>query len=146
MRRRGQRAIWADLAFSGRLGKTPPASNPHIRLRSRKMGGSNFGRKARIYKINSAWPATIPESGEAEKHTNSTPPWGLWRGYRGGFFSLISISLLEIRSTRFEARGLGGFLCSCNHVFGLHRFTSRHPGMYRESHRLEVVLGAEHTA
>ena len=40
-----------------------------------------------------------------EQHT----PRGPWRGYRGGFFSLILISLLEMRSTRFEARGLGRF-------------------------------------
>ena len=90
--------------------KTPPASNHHIRLRSRKMGGSIFGRKARISKITSAWPATIPETGETEKHTNCTHTRGPWRGYRGGFFSLILISLLEMRSTRFEARGLGGRL------------------------------------
>ena len=34
--------------------KTHPASNHHIRLRSRKMGGSTFGRKARTFKITSA--------------------------------------------------------------------------------------------
>ena len=109
-------APWRREGHLGRFGvfgpswKTPPASNLHSRLRSRKMGGSIFGRTARIWKITSAWPATIPETGETEKHTNCTPPRGPWGGYRGGFFSLILISLLEMRSTRFEARGLGGFI------------------------------------
>ncbi len=89
--------------------ETPPASNHHIRLRSRKMGGSIVGRKARIYKITSAWPATIAETGEGGRQTNNTHPREPWRGYRGGVFSLILISLFEVRSTRFEARGLGGF-------------------------------------
>ena len=39
------------------------------------MGGSTFGRKARIFKILAAYPAAISEAGEREKLTN-TPPGG----------------------------------------------------------------------
>ena len=40
-------------------------------VRSRKMGGSTFGRKARTFKITAAYPATIPEAGEGERGTNN---------------------------------------------------------------------------
>ena len=51
--------------------KTPPASNLHSRLRSRKMSGSTFGRLTRNFGILAAYPAAITRAGEHERATNS---------------------------------------------------------------------------
>ncbi len=46
--------------------------------------------------------------GRGGKINEQVPPPGALEGIKGGF--LFYFTLLEMRSTRFEARGLGGFL------------------------------------
>ncbi len=72
------------------------------------MGGSTFGRLTRNLGIFARYPAAITQAGEAEKETNKCTPRGLGGDKTEVSFSLILISLLEMRSTRFEAKGFGG--------------------------------------
>ncbi len=66
--------------------ETFPASNLHSRLRSRKMGGSIYGRLIRNLGIFARFPAAITEAGEAERQTNNVPPRGALEGISGRFF------------------------------------------------------------
>ncbi len=54
-------------------------------------------------------PAAITEAGKAETSTNEPLP-GALEGIKGKFLLFILISLLDMRSTLFEARGLGGLV------------------------------------
>ena len=55
--------------------------------------GSTFGRKARTFKITAAYPATIPEAGETERHTNNETRQGPGGGV--GEVDLINFNLLN---------------------------------------------------
>ena len=92
----------------GPSGKTPPASN-HDKAAITKNGWFNFWALDPKPLDFRPVPCCDLRGGPGRKTNEQCPPRGPWRGYRGGFFSLILISLLEMRSTRFEARGLGGF-------------------------------------
>ena len=57
-------------------------------------------------------PCCDYRGGRGGNINEQVPPPGALEGIKGRFLFFILISLLEMRSTRFEARGLGGFLSS----------------------------------
>ena len=110
--------IWR---FRAVLENTPGVQSPY-KAAITKNGWCNFWAQGSNLEDYFRLACDDSRDGRGRKTHEQHPPRGPWRGYRGGFFSLILISLLEMRSTRFEARGLGGLTQTKASELKLHSF------------------------